>query len=435
TELNKIREKLVKYKIPEGSIADQSREKIAKRIGNLVNVKASSQKEHEALTKIRNKVIAAYNIGNISEIKTLHKTIEDFEKKMLTGDKYNYLADAKQTESDVTSEYNNVFLKNYKELKKESINLVEKNEIPVSLPNKKQSIELQEKEAEQQDRQTKQSIDINKKEQQQSFTPSNIEEDKKEKDRQYEAEILAEKLLTPSPPISLPPSPPTTSEDKHDILIEEEEEDLKQEQHIAIYTNTTPPQESDREEEEDERSTDGSFVIDEFPDDISVGLEHQDEPKSSVAENAIDIFEYRKKELGLKITNQILSEKIETDDGSKVARKSYQPLYFYYDDEQLQRYYLWADNNVVNRVELSRQLAYILGFKQISLHNNEIEKNTFAKYTPDITGGLHSFYVYAPNLIANTIIGNTYGPLLRIVNVSGSDNRAGNKVIETIYTQ
>ena len=94
----------------------------------------------------------------------------------------------------------------------------------------------------------------------------------------------------------------------------------------------------------------------------------------------------------------------------------------------MHRLFLWAvDNFQISNVQLSKQLVYVLGFEIDS--QNIVKRNEFAKYSPDIAP-LHSFYVYAPNLVANTVIGDTYGPLLRIVNVRSSNE----KVTEIIYS-
>ena len=115
-----------------------------------------------------------------------------------------------------------------------------------------------------------------------------------------------------------------------------------------------------------------------------------------------------------------------------VKRTEYQQIYFHYDDEQMHKFFLWTSADPlfgISAVKLSKQLAYVLGF-EIDAENN-VKLNSFAKYTPDIAP-LHSFYVYAPTLVANTIIGDTSGPLLRIVNVRSSN--ANEKVAEIIYS-
>ena len=78
----------------------------------------------------------------------------------------------------------------------------------------------------------------------------------------------------------------------------------------------------------------------------------------------------------------------------------------------------------VGFVMLSKQLAYALGFEGQRLHNREV-----AKYTPDITGGVHQLLVYAPKLVENSIVGNVTAPLLRVVNVHGEPGQT----IQDIY--
>ena len=73
----------------------------------------------------------------------------------------------------------------------------------------------------------------------------------------------------------------------------------------------------------------------------------------------------------------------------------------------------------------------MLGF-EIDAEENKTKLNEFAKYSPYIAP-LHSFYVYAPTLVANTIIGDTSGPLLKIVNVVRSSG-VNEKVTEIIYS-
>lgn len=146
----------------------------------------------------------------------------------------------------------------------------------------------------------------------------------------------------------------------------------------------------------------------------------------------IDLFSYRKDEIENRIKHS-LSNKIEITGVKELIRSDYQQIYFYYDEDQLQRFYFWTSTNdlfKIKHVQLSRQLAYMLGFE--ANIKGTIVNNSFAKYSPDVTGGLHSFYVYSPNLIANSIIGNQYGPLLRVVDVDLSSNK---KVEQTIYTQ
>ncbi|KAL3096590.1 hypothetical protein niasHT_026347 [Heterodera trifolii] len=67
----------------------------------------------------------------------------------------------------------------------------------------------------------------------------------------------------------------------------------------------------------------------------------------------------------------------------------------------------------VLHVDVSKHLAYVLGFDNIRLFHGEQ-----ARYMPDLSGGVKQLYVYAPKLIEECIIGDRMAPLLRVVNVS-----------------
>ena len=54
----------------------------------------------------------------------------------------------------------------------------------------------------------------------------------------------------------------------------------------------------------------------------------------------------------------------------------------------------------------------------------------YAKYSPDITSGIHQLYVYSPGLVESSFVGNVQAPLLRIVNVE----KPPDTVAENIYT-
>jgi len=94
-------------------------------------------------------------------------------------------------------------------------------------------------------------------------------------------------------------------------------------------------------------------------------------------------------------------------------------------DPGLQRFRLKMDTKFVREVHLSAQLAYILGFADAQLQ----EVHTTARYMPDMTGGVASFYVYAPGLIEPVIIGDVAAPVLRIVNLRGQTD----DIIEECY--
>jgi hypothetical protein len=90
-----------------------------------------------------------------------------------------------------------------------------------------------------------------------------------------------------------------------------------------------------------------------------------------------------------------------------------------------QRFHVWLDTKYIERLVMTTQLSYVLGFPNVVLS----ESATLAKFIPDMRGGLSSLYVYAPDLIESSIIGDTLAPLLRIVNVHG----APDELIEENY--
>ena len=140
------------------------------------------------------------------------------------------------------------------------------------------------------------------------------------------------------------------------------------------------------------------------------------------------IYDQRKGDI-IEIVQNKLKSKTNIGSEKNILKSAYQEIYFYYDEPRFQRFFMWVNEDKgIKEIELSKQLAYILGFQLI---NNRVPRNSFATYSPDISL-LHSFYVYSPNLIANTLIGNTYGPLLRVVNVDRSKDK---KMVESIYTQ
>lgn len=83
-------------------------------------------------------------------------------------------------------------------------------------------------------------------------------------------------------------------------------------------------------------------------------------------------------------------------------------------EQSTQRFKVTMDSRYIDRVELSEQLAYILGFT-----SNTITQTTSAKFAPDMKGGVSSFYIYAPGLIEPVIIGDVSAPILRVVTIRG----------------
>uniref|UniRef100_A0A183BRD5 ATP-binding protein n=1 Tax=Globodera pallida TaxID=36090 RepID=A0A183BRD5_GLOPA len=95
-------------------------------------------------------------------------------------------------------------------------------------------------------------------------------------------------------------------------------------------------------------------------------------------------------------------------------------------DADRQRFQLELDQRRIQNVELSEQLAYILGFNTRRMTN----ALNVARYQPDMKGGVSNFYVYAPGLIEPVIVGDVVAPVLRMVNIRGP----ADDMIEECYT-
>uniref|UniRef100_A0A914ND49 Uncharacterized protein n=1 Tax=Meloidogyne incognita TaxID=6306 RepID=A0A914ND49_MELIC len=81
------------------------------------------------------------------------------------------------------------------------------------------------------------------------------------------------------------------------------------------------------------------------------------------------------------------------------------------------RFSLFIDSDYVEKIELTEQLAYILGFdRQI------LTETCIAHFMPDMRGGVSCFHVYAPGLIEPMVIGDVTAPVLRIVTIRGSQD-------------
>ena len=96
-------------------------------------------------------------------------------------------------------------------------------------------------------------------------------------------------------------------------------------------------------------------------------------------------------------------------------------------DERTGKFAVSIDTVTIRRVRISQQLRYVLGFEEEVFEH----KFTEARYPPDLHGGIHSLYVYAPNLVEPSLIGDVMAPLLRITKVKGSP---GEMIEETYAT-
>lgn len=94
--------------------------------------------------------------------------------------------------------------------------------------------------------------------------------------------------------------------------------------------------------------------------------------------------------------------------------------------ENMQRFKISMDKNFVNKIEITDQLAYILGLESPVLMQSE----TLAKFPPDMKGGVSTFFIYTPGLIEPVVIGDVTAPILRMVAIKGNRD----DVIEEIYT-
>ncbi|KAL3087414.1 hypothetical protein niasHS_009565 [Heterodera schachtii] len=83
------------------------------------------------------------------------------------------------------------------------------------------------------------------------------------------------------------------------------------------------------------------------------------------------------------------------------------------------RFVMNTDPRYVKKVEVSPQLAYILGFNNTEFMQSEIE----AHFMPDMSGGVSSFHVYTPDLIEPMMIGDVTAPVLRIVTIRGNPDQ------------
>ncbi|KAL3105900.1 hypothetical protein niasHT_028344 [Heterodera trifolii] len=88
-------------------------------------------------------------------------------------------------------------------------------------------------------------------------------------------------------------------------------------------------------------------------------------------------------------------------------------------DVHRNRFVLNTDPRYVKKVEVSPQLAYILGFNNTEFMQPVKE----ARFVPDMNGGVSSFHVYTPDLIEPMMIGDVTAPVLRIVTIRGNPDQ------------
>ncbi|KAL3099727.1 hypothetical protein niasHT_027677 [Heterodera trifolii] len=98
----------------------------------------------------------------------------------------------------------------------------------------------------------------------------------------------------------------------------------------------------------------------------------------------------------------------------KIFQSAYSACLLHFDNTS-NRFSLKLDDRYVQKIKISDQLAYILGFNSTEF----TKKETIAKFMPDMSGGVASFHVYAPDLIEPMMIGDVIAPVLRIVTIRG----------------
>uniref|UniRef100_A0A7E4VHN3 PAS domain-containing protein n=1 Tax=Panagrellus redivivus TaxID=6233 RepID=A0A7E4VHN3_PANRE len=79
------------------------------------------------------------------------------------------------------------------------------------------------------------------------------------------------------------------------------------------------------------------------------------------------------------------------------------------------RFSIELNNEKIEAVYLSKDLAFMLGFKEREF----CEKVNVANFSPDFSAGMSLFYVYAPGLIKPIRVGDTMAPLLRCFATQG----------------
>jgi phage pi2 protein 07 len=157
-------------------------------------------------------------------------------------------------------------------------------------------------------------------------------------------------------------------------------------------------------------------VLDENKDQTLQTQQKQQQLPISDREKMKSEWQLRRREQIIKILDsRALKNDFDLQDGS---------IYFYY-DEEVNKFYFISRDSLLHSVELPMQLAYVLGFE-----SSQIFREGYAKYMPDMSGGIRQFYVYAPSLVEDTVVGDTTAPLLRVINIQGKPG----EVAESIYT-
>ncbi|KAH7700892.1 Protein Y57G11C.20 [Aphelenchoides avenae] len=114
----------------------------------------------------------------------------------------------------------------------------------------------------------------------------------------------------------------------------------------------------------------------------------------------------------------------------KVSGAPYDRLYEYVRflyDATSERFVLKLNLGKVTEVKVTEHLKYVLGFDEDAFTTDR----TVARYMPDLLGDIHALYIYAPQLVEPTLVGDETAPLLRIARVKGAP---GEMVEDTFVT-
>lgn len=109
----------------------------------------------------------------------------------------------------------------------------------------------------------------------------------------------------------------------------------------------------------------------------------------------------------------------------------------FYDDTAGKFFIFNNKPSIIRKIRMSEALAYHLGFvldkEGFVQEIRFVHGGGFAKYSPDISTGIHQIYVYMPDLIQNSYVGDVMAPILRVVNCDKSINTIDEKTYNPEY--
>lgn len=139
---------------------------------------------------------------------------------------------------------------------------------------------------------------------------------------------------------------------------------------------------------------------------------------------------YKKAILQIRRENAVSKKEVEPMSDLRVTRweRLHNAAKFEYDPIS-KRVTLTLDRGKVPMVKLSQHLAYMIGFTNRSMTNDDGPEVSI--YPVDMLGGMDTLYVYC-SLVENQIVGDTMAPLLRTVHVEGQNHGASvEKIFQT----